>query len=84
MTNEQPDYEADLARMRQYATEFGGFVYESGDGHCMWSAEAMDAEELREHWAWTDQLIANYVEDYEQEPYYTLGEPQLNWSPYAT
>ena len=75
-------YEADLANYRDIAAHVGGFVYESGNGHIMWSLEAMSEEELKEHWDYVDRHAAEMsddYQDYEYEPEYTLGAPRLNW-----
>lgn len=73
-------YQADLANYRDLAALRGGFVYESGRGHILWSRDAMSDEELQEHWDYIDRHAADMEEDYEYEPEYTLGAPRFNWN----
>ena len=85
MENKQTSdtYAEDLAGMLATQARHGGYVYESVTGNVMWSREAMTADELQEHWAYVDAnsaYIEAHSEEYDYEPYYTLGEPRINWS----
>lgn len=79
-------YEADLAYYHEQCRLRGGYVYESGTGHILWSAEAMTDLELTEHWAYIDANSAFFAaqDDIEYDPEYTLGAYRNNWSYYAT
>ena len=60
-----------------------GYHHTYADGTEVWSAELMTAEELTEHKAYVDAnsaYIEAHSEEYDYEPYYTLGEPRINWS----
>ena len=73
-------YETDMAQMQAFVDLHGGYVYESGNGSCLWSSETMTDTELSEHWAEVDAnsaYIDAHSEEYDYEPYYTLGEPRV-------
>ena len=56
-----------------------GYHYTYADGTEVWSTELMTAEELTEHKAYVDAnsaYIDTHSEEYDYEPYYTLGEPR--------
>lgn len=77
--NQTDTYQADLANYRDIAAHVGGYVYESGTGHITWSRDPMTEEELREHWEYIEAHAEDEYEDYDYEPYYTLGAPRLSW-----
>ena len=84
MKNVDDDYETTVAHMRESAAVRGGYVYESGTGHCVWSSEPMSTDELVAHWSYIEahsgEYEDSYSDEYDHEPYYTLGEPRMNWS----
>ena len=84
MKNTQTDtYAEDLASMLATVALHGGYVYESGTGHVLWSRDVMTSCELTEHWDYIDAnaaYIEAHSEEYDYEQYYTLGEPRINWS----
>ena len=54
--------------------------YTDADGTEVWSTESMTATELAEHKAYVDAnsaYIDAHSEEYDYEPYYTLGEPRV-------
>ena len=56
-----------------------GYTYTYEDGTEVWSAEPMTSQELDEHKEYVDGMSEYYDSD-DYEPYYTLGEPRINWS----
>ena len=54
--------------------------YTYADGTEVWSTDPMTATELLEHKAYVDAnsaYIKAHSEEYDSEPYYTLGEPRV-------
>jgi len=68
--NQTDTYQADLANYRDIAAHVGGYVYESGTGHIMWSCDPMTEEELREHWEYIEEsslLFETHSEEYDYD-----------------
>jgi hypothetical protein len=63
--------------------ENNGFKYAYPDGTEVWSYDYMTDSELMEHKLYVDKHAAEWdkydVEWEDFEPYYTLGEPRINF-----
>ena len=61
--------------------ENNGFKYAYPDGTEVWSYDYMTESELIEHKKYVDQHAAEWevYDDEDYEPYYTLGEPRINF-----
>jgi hypothetical protein len=72
------EYEETIANYRDIQAHVGGYVYESGTGHCMWSREPMTDQQLADEWAYIEENTALWEaqDDADYEPYYTLGAPR--------
>lgn len=55
-----------------------GWIYRYEDGSEVWSLDRMSAAELECHKKYFDQQ-AEYMDEEDYEPYYTLGEPRMAW-----
>lgn len=55
-------YQEELNYLKSFQNAHGGFVYESGTGHCLWSRDMMTEDELESHW----DYVNNFVEEYSE------------------